>query len=83
MPVVVLRADAVGIAGDETCAELEAHDALRAKLSKMNFPAPYPILESVGASITEKMEQMEGEAGEKNFEAANDTLNRATAKAAE
>lgn len=39
MPVVVLRADAVGVRGDESCAELEADDRLRAKLEAIRLAA--------------------------------------------
>jgi 4-oxalomesaconate tautomerase len=39
MPVVVLRADAVGVSGDESCAELEADVALRATLEAIRLRA--------------------------------------------
>lgn len=39
MPVVVLRGDAVGVAGGETCAELEADSTLRAKLEEIRLMA--------------------------------------------
>lgn len=37
MPVVVMRADALGISGDETCAELEANDELRIRLERIRI----------------------------------------------
>lgn len=39
MPVVVMRADAFGISGDETCAELEANAALRQQLEAVRLEA--------------------------------------------
>ncbi len=39
MPVVVLRAADVGVRGDETCAELEADERLRAKLESIRLQA--------------------------------------------
>jgi 4-oxalomesaconate tautomerase len=37
MPVVVMRADAVGASGHETCAELEANEGLRARLETIRM----------------------------------------------
>jgi 4-oxalomesaconate tautomerase len=39
MPVVVVRADAMGITGYERCADLEADHALRARLEEMRLAA--------------------------------------------
>ena len=39
MPVVVLRANGLGVSGDETCEELEANEWLRAKLEEMRVIA--------------------------------------------
>ncbi len=39
MPVVVMRGDALGIAGTESCAELEADAALRARLEEIRLAA--------------------------------------------
>ena len=39
MPVVVMRADDLGVSGDETCEELEANESLRAKLDEMRMIA--------------------------------------------
>ena len=39
MPVVVLRADAVGIAGDESCTQLESDDGLRSRLENIRLEA--------------------------------------------
>jgi 4-oxalomesaconate tautomerase len=39
MPVVVMRADALGVAGDETCADLEANDGLRRTLEAIRLDA--------------------------------------------
>ncbi len=39
MPVVVMAADAVGITGYETCAELDGNDALRARLEDIRLEA--------------------------------------------
>jgi 4-oxalomesaconate tautomerase len=39
MPVVVMRADALGLLGTETCAELEANETLRARLERIRLEA--------------------------------------------
>lgn len=39
MPVVVMCADAVGVSGSETCAELEANDSLRSRLETIRIAA--------------------------------------------
>ena len=39
MPVVVLRADAMGISGHESCADLEADTVLRSRLEKIRLEA--------------------------------------------
>jgi len=39
MPVVVMAADALGVAGDESCAELEANGALRDQLERIRWRA--------------------------------------------
>lgn len=39
MPVVVMRADALGVTGYETCAELESNDDLRASLEAIRLEA--------------------------------------------
>jgi 4-oxalomesaconate tautomerase len=39
MPVVVVRARDVGVSGDESCAELEADDGLRARLERIRLQA--------------------------------------------
>ena len=39
MPVVVLRADDLGVAGDESCAELEANEPFRQRLEAIRLSA--------------------------------------------
>lgn len=39
MPVVVMRADVMGISGDESCRELEANDGLRSRLESIRLEA--------------------------------------------
>jgi 4-oxalomesaconate tautomerase len=39
MPVVVLRADGLGVAGDESCAELEANELFRRRLESIRLSA--------------------------------------------
>lgn len=56
MPVVVLRADAVGIVGNETCAELEANAALRSTLEEIRLAAgPLMNLGDVTRATTPKL----------------------------
>lgn len=56
MPVVVLRADAVGIAGDETPAELEADEDLRRRLESIRLAAgPLMNLGDVAATTVPKL----------------------------
>lgn len=56
MPVVVLRADALGVTGHETCAELEADDRLRATLEQVRLAAgPLMNLGDVAATTVPKL----------------------------
>ncbi len=56
MPVVVLRADAVGISGDESCETLEANGDLRAKLEEIRLAAgPLMHLGDVTKATTPKL----------------------------
>lgn len=56
MPVVCLRADAVGVTGTESCADLEANDALRATLEEVRLAAgPLMNLGDVTAATVPKL----------------------------
>ena len=56
MPVVVLRADAVGVTGYESCAELEANRELRATLERLRIEAGIMMgLGQVQATTVPKM----------------------------
>ncbi|HEX6568092.1 MAG TPA: 4-oxalomesaconate tautomerase [Acidimicrobiales bacterium] len=56
MPVVVLRAADLGVAGHETCAELEAHTALRRTLEQVRLAAgPLMGLGDVAATTVPKL----------------------------
>lgn len=56
MPVVILRAGDLGVTGHETCAELEAHDALRQTLERVRLAAgPLMNLGDVAATTVPKL----------------------------
>jgi 4-oxalomesaconate tautomerase len=56
MPVVILRAGDLGVTGHETCAELEAHDALRETLERVRLAAgPLMNLGDVAATTVPKL----------------------------
>ena len=56
MPVVVLKAEDVGITGYETCAELEANTSLRARLEAIRLEAgPMMNLGDVAAATVPKV----------------------------
>jgi 4-oxalomesaconate tautomerase len=56
MPVVILRASDLGVTGRETCAELEADDALRQTLERVRLAAgPLMSLGDVAATTVPKL----------------------------
>ena len=56
MPVVVMRADDVGVRGDEDCAELEANGELRARLEAIRLAAgPLMNLGDVASTTVPKL----------------------------
>jgi 4-oxalomesaconate tautomerase len=56
MPVVILRAGDLGVTGHETCAELEADDALRQALERVRLAAgPLMNLGDVAATTVPKL----------------------------
>lgn len=63
MPVVVMRADALGIVGTETCAELEANETVRTRLEQIRLEAGKRMnLGDVSDTTVPKMTMVSGPA---------------------